>query len=270
MTPKLARIFKSKATHLWVRAQIALYNNMRHLSSPLFSVVIPIYDRTEELRQAIDSILAQNFMNYEILLICDGSPKKTMAVVKTYASNSKVRTFNFLDTSGNPCRGRNKGIEMARGKFITFLDSDDLAVPDRLEKTLYHFLTKKVDVVAGAIQYMTNNKKMCRGFYNGQIGYTSPQCNYKLLLQGNRLSICTVSVKTRCLKKHGGFRKAMRYREDHELWLRLAYHGCTFHNTPEVLAHYRIHEENAELNYLENDHIWFEQALELHKKPFFC
>lgn len=234
---------------------------------PCFSVVIPVYDRTVELREAVDSILSQTFVNFEVLLVCDGSPPETVEVVKSYLDNQKVRAFFFQDNSGNPCRGRNKGIEIARGRFIAFLDSDDIAMPDRLEKTLYHLLVKKVDVVGGAIKYLTERER-CREFRNGQIGFTSEKCTYELLLQGNRLSICTVAVRKKCLQRCGGFREEMRYREDHELWLRLAYHGCFFYNSPEVFAKYRVHDRNAELSYMADDKKWLEKALYLHRQRF--
>ncbi len=232
-----------------------------------FSVVIPIYDRTEELREAIESVLRQSFQNFELLLICDGSPRKTLDVVESYLSHPKVRAYFFQDNSGTPCRGRNKGIEMSRGRYVAFLDSDDRAESYRLERTLFHFIARNVDVVGGAIRYMTGGDA-CRGFYDGQIGFTTEYFDYNQLVEGNRLSICTVAVKRKLLIQYGGFREEMRYREDHELWLRLAYCGSRFYNSPEVFADYRIHEGNAELLYFENDSHWKNMALKNHTKDF--
>lgn len=259
MFNKLIKRIQDYTAHVKIRI---LNRNLKSFA-PYFSIVIPIYDRTTELEQAINSILAQTFTNFEILLICDGSPPETIQIVNSYLDNPKTRAFFFTDNSGNPCRGRNKGIELARGRFVAFLDSDDIAMPTRLEKSLFLFLTKKVDVIGGAIEYLTKGTS-CREFTNGQIGFTTEECNYALLLQGNRLSICTVAVNRKKLIQYGGFREEMRYREDHELWLRLAYHGCTFYNSPDIFAKYRIHDQNAELTYIEDDHIWFDKALKLH------
>jgi glycosyltransferase involved in cell wall biosynthesis len=260
----IRNLLKRFATNL-VKRKIKKLNTNSGRSYPYFSVVVPVYDRTRELREAVDSLLCQSFVNFEVLLVCDGSPQETREVVESYLAHPNVRAFFFQDNSGNPCRGRNKGIEMARGRFIAFLDSDDIATPDRLKKTLYHMLAKKVDVVGGAIQYLTEGEH-CRAFKNGQIGFTSEECTHDLLLQGNRLSICTVAVRKECLLRFGAFREEMRYREDHELWLRLAYHGCSFYNSPEVFAQYRVHACNAELSYLVDDKKWFEKALDLHCK----
>lgn len=228
---------------------------------------MPVYDRTDQLREAIDSVLAQTFRRFELVIVCDGSPEETIKVVQSYADNERVKTFFFPDNSGNPCRGRNKGIEIAAGHYVAFLDSDDIAMPDRLEKSAYYLKKKKVDIVGGAIQYLTEGASI-RGFENGSIGFTGEECSYELLRKGNRLSICTVAVRKKCLERFGGFREEMRYREDHELWLRLAYHGCTFYNAPDVFAQYRVHENNAEQLYLENDQHWQDMVEEYHKKPF--
>jgi len=255
--------FQSANTRFY-QYKINRFNNILAVNYPLFSVVIPVYDRTHELEEAIDSVLAQTFVNFELLLVCDGSPRETVEVVRSYSDNPHVKAFFFQDNSGTPCRGRNKGIAMAGGEIIVFLDSDDVALPHRLERTLFHLLSKKVDVVGGAIEYLTEDGG-CRGFENGQIGFTTQECTYDLLLQGNRLSICTVAVKKKCLEQFGAFRREMRYREDHELWLRLAYRGCKFYNSPEIFAKYRVHTCNAELMYLENDVYWKEMVLGLHR-----
>jgi len=251
-----------------IRRTIHRSNHVPGSSAPLFSVVIPIYDRVAEVREAIESVLAQSFENFELLLVCDGSPPATRKLVESYSDNPQVQIFHFADSSGNACRARNKGIELACGRYIAFLDSDDLAVPGRLERTLFHFLDKQVDVVGGAIEYMVTDQAQ-REFSDGQLGFTSEECNYALLREGNRLSTCTVAVKRDLLLRYGGFREEMRYREDHELWLRLAFHGCTFYNTREVLAKYRIHAGNAEMIYLDEDNHWFEMAIKKHVEPFY-
>lgn len=250
-----------------INTRVAKLNHIPDDGGPVFSVVIPIYDRVDELREAIDSTLSQSFRNFELILICDGSPVPTLELVDSYAENCQIKTFRFDTSSGNACRARNKGIELAAGQYVSFLDSDDIAIESRLERSLFHVFDKGVDVVGGAIEYLVSDN-VVRGFTNGQIGFTSEDCTYDMLKQGNRLSTCTVSVARRALMDHGGFRQEMRYREDHELWLRLAYHGCTFYNSPEVFAKYRIHPGNAECTYLDDDSHWFEMALQQHSMPF--
>ena len=258
---------RKKMRIISVQRKIIRLNHIPSHDNPVFSVIIPIYDRVAELVEAVESIRVQSFKNFELILICDGSPPSTVEVVESYSEQDQIRIFHFDTSSGNACRGRNKGIEMARGEYVAFLDSDDIALENRLERSLFHFLDKGVEVVGGGIEYLVPEGE-ARGFSNGQIGFTSEDCNYEMLKDGNRLSICTVAVSRRALSLYGGFREEMRYREDHELWLRLAYHGCTFYNSPEIYAKYRIHQDNAECQYLEDDAHWFSQALKLHKVPF--
>lgn len=258
---------KRAVKNIFIEYKIRKLNYVPAADLPFFTVVIPIYDRVDVVREAIQSILQQSFLNFELLLICDASPPDTMEVVDKYSDHPQVRIFRFSENSGNPCKGRNKGIRMARGEFLLFLDSDDVAVPIRLERTLFHLFDKKVDVVGGTIQYIVEDESEQR-FANGQLGFTSEECTYEMLQEGNRLSICTVAVRVDCLKKYGGFREEMRYREDHELWLRLAFNGCRFYNAPETFAKYRVHGENAEMKYLSDDQHWFDRALELHNKQF--
>lgn len=258
-------VLKGFVKNISIARNISRSNHVPAQDDPFFTVVIPIYNRTTEVRESIESVLLQSYKNFELLLICDGSPPETLEVVDEFAHHPQVRIIKFSENSGNPCRGRNKGIQIAKGKYFLFLDSDDIASSTRLERTLYHIIDKKVDIIGGAIEYLVEGDSS-RNFSNGQLGYTGEKCNYEILKSGNCLSICTVAVRLDCLKEYGGFREQMRYREDHELWLRLAYRGCTFYNSPEVYAKYRIHHDNAELDYIEHDDYWLEKALELHVK----
>ena len=255
---------KTQALRQYAGLYIRYRNHPPGNAGVIFSVVIPIYDRTRVVKEAIESILNQSFKNFELLLVMDGSPRETKDVVMTYKDHPQVRVFHFDRSSGNACRGRNYGIKKARGNYIAFLDSDDLADPARLERTLYHFLVKKVDIVGGAYECLVEHGSE-RGITDGQIGYRRGECSYRNLLKQNMLGICTVSVKRECLLTFGGFRQEMRYREDHELWLRLVRNGCAVFNSPEIFSTYRVHQGNAETQYLKDDDHWFSQAIKLHK-----
>jgi O-antigen biosynthesis protein len=259
---------KKSAAAWYAGAMVKVLNGLPIKPRPVFSVVIPIYDRTAVVREAIESILKQSFQNFELLLVCDGSPPETLAVIEDFRADDKVRVFFFSESSGNACRARNHGILQARGHYVTFLDSDDIATPIRLERTLFHFFYHKVDIVGGMYECLVETGSG-REVANGQIGYAGESCLYEGLLEQNLLGMCTISVKRSALLEFGGFRKEMRYREDHELWLRLVYRGCRIYNAPELFAKYRVHSGNAELSYLENDRHWHDEALRLHREPFY-
>jgi O-antigen biosynthesis protein len=235
--------------------------------SPVFSVVIPIYDRTWELEKAIDSILAQSFKNFELILVCDGSPDATLAVVDKYAAHPQVRVHKFADNSGNACRGRNTGIKMAKGRYVAFMDSDDIAVPQRLDITLFHLLRTGADMVYGSVTIISDGARQIPGVWDGQFR-KSVATTLRDLENVNPAWTCTVAVKKDAIDRCGPFRTEMRYREDQELWLRLAHHGCKLHPIDEMLAYYRFHQGNAELLFKDQDAHWKKLMLEKYKQPY--
>jgi len=99
---------------------------------PKITVFIPAYNREKYIGDAIESILAQTFTNYEILLIDDGSTDGTVDIMRSY-TDPRLRIIRNEKNLGIP-KTRNKGIEHARGEYIAMLDSDDRAYPTRLEK----------------------------------------------------------------------------------------------------------------------------------------
>lgn len=235
---------------------------------PKFSFVIPIYDREKELHEALLSCLNQDFEDFEIIAVLDGSPDATVEVVRSI-KDERLRIFRFPQPSGTACRPRNKGILEARGDFIVFLDSDDLSSPCRLSKTNEIIVNhENVDVIYGAVKFLTESSRI-PGIKFGQTGVPNLRgFSLEDLISANQVYITTVAVRKQTLLERGGFRLNLSYREDYELWLRLKYHHCEFRCTDEVLSYYRIHENNNELNFKAADDLYYRQALELYAKPF--
>jgi GT2 family glycosyltransferase len=235
---------------------------------PLFSVVIPVHHRTDEFREALDSVLAQRLSNFEIIIVTNASPPATVEIIEEYKSrDQRVRAFYYPDDSGTPSRGRNRGIVEARGEFISFLDSDDLFYEDVLSHAYDAFLTHKVDVVAGRTSLIVEGS---RGAGNMRTGSTDSSCtvNMAILLRNNPFKTCAVHVRRDVLLKYGGFRPEQEYLEDLELWLRLAYHGCTFHYSDHIFAKYRLHDSNTELKYIADTELWFDAMWRTYYKPY--
>ncbi|MDB1111873.1 glycosyltransferase [Pseudomonas extremaustralis] len=223
-------------------------------TTPLVSFVIPIYDRVDVLRMTVNSALAQTQQVFEVILITDGSPAHTLEVVEEFRDNPLVRIFKFPTSSGNAVRGRNKGILEAKGKYIAFLDSDDVAAPDRLEVCL-PILESGVDVVYGGWRALLDGTREIDGLVNGQEVY-SPDCDLEMLEKICVPCQSTVMVRRDTLLRTGFLKHRMEYREDHELWLRLAYNGAKFKSIPHVLTDLRLHAGNNELNFKSNDSHW--------------
>lgn len=233
-------------------------------NKPMISVVIPIYDRTDVLKTAIESILHQTFQNFELLLVCDGSPSETLRVVEDYRDHPKVRIFRYKYNSGNAVRGRNRAIQQARGKYLAFLDSDDIAEPKRLEISFKYAERNNADLVYGACKVKKSKDSVNPVVSNGQIIFDN-NYNYEYMLKGDPIIQSTVMAKTETLRKVGGLKPEMRYCEDYELWLRMSYLGCKFQPVPNVLVTLRIHNQNLEDKFRAKQKIWQQKAISEHK-----
>jgi GT2 family glycosyltransferase len=234
----------------------------------LFSVVIPVHHRTREFREALDSVLAQSLANFEIIIVTNASPAETAAIIEEYKSRDKrVRAFYYPDDSGNANRGRNRGIIEARGDFVSFLDSDDLYFEHTLAHAYDAFRRHNVDVVAGRVSWIVEGSRGTGSMHTGSINASCP-VNMAVLMRNNPFMTCAVHVRRDVLLKYGGFRPEQEYLEDLELWLRLAYHGCSFHYSDHIFAQYRLHDSNTELKYIADKERWFDVMWRTYYKPY--
>src|SRR5690606_10581123 len=105
----------------------------------------PVFNRELYLAEAIESILNQTYSNFEFIIINDGSSDKTEEIILEYQEKDKrIKYYKNEENIGNN-RTRNNGTKLARGKFIAIMDSDDIAVPDRLE-TQFNYLEKHPEI----------------------------------------------------------------------------------------------------------------------------
>lgn len=109
------------------------------MSRPTVSIVVPTYDRERLLPRALDSIIAQTFGDWEIVLVDDGSTDGTPELVEAYRQRLGDRLVYLRQANTGCCGARNRGIDAARGRFIAFLDSDDEFLPHKLERQLRLF-----------------------------------------------------------------------------------------------------------------------------------
>lgn len=108
-------------------------------SSPLISIIVPVYNVEDFLPHCIDSILAQTYTNYEIIIVDDGSTDGSGLICDQYSSNHNQITVVHTENAG-PSHARNTGLEIAKGDYISFIDSDDTIAPTYIE-TLYNLIT---------------------------------------------------------------------------------------------------------------------------------
>lgn len=193
------------------------------MNSIMVSVVIPFYSNVEWLKEAVDSVLSQTYKDFEIIIVNDGSPEDVRWFLTEY---EQYIVYKYQKNNG-PASARNAGIELAMGKYIAFLDSDDLWLNTKLEKQVE--LMKQHNAVWSHTsweQFEDNNpENVVRRYENGNNGYIYPNS----LISLNIATPC-VMVKTDVLKKSEEFRfsEKMRFGQDYYLWLKLSYHYPVF------------------------------------------
>lgn len=125
---------------------------------PLISIIIPIYNSDKYLQRCIDSVLAQDYSNIEIILVDDGSKDKSPTICDTYATQNKnIITLHI--PNGGASLARRKGIEIAKGQYLSFVDSDDYVTKNYIS-ALYTAIQKYHTQVAGChVKITTTNDK---------------------------------------------------------------------------------------------------------------
>lgn len=129
------------------------------METPLFSIIIPTYNRAHLILDTLNSVKNQSFIDFELIVVDDESTDNTRVVVENYISNNKLKnTSYYYKTNGERGAARNYGIERAKGQFLTFLDSDDLFYPNHLYLAS-NFISKNPDIFVFHSAYEFSNQK---------------------------------------------------------------------------------------------------------------
>jgi glycosyltransferase involved in cell wall biosynthesis len=185
--------------------------------NPLISTIIPVYNGSDFLKEAIECVLEQTLQDFELIIIDDGSTDLTADIAKSYHD---ARIKYHYQTNQGLSRARNAGIKQAKGKYLAFLDCDDIWLPEKLETQLIQFESNsEAGLVYCATQiYDTNNRlvKYLPTVFEGNI--------LKSLLMGNFItgSASSVMVPRVVIDNVGLFDETLGTCEDWDLWLRIA------------------------------------------------
>lgn len=206
---------------------------------PLVTVLMPVRDGSNYIGEAIGSIQAQSWQDFELIIINDGSMDNTAATVGSVATSDPRVSFHSSKGQGIAA-ALETGRNMARGVYIARMDADDVALPDRLQKQI-EFLDCHPNVLAvgGQVEYIDEkgatisrgrypiDPKLCRDY----LKLTTPHCHPAMLIRSD------------ALQKAGGYRPLFELAEDLDLWLRLSEFGDLANLDVEVLR-YRKHSQS--------------------------
>lgn len=200
---------------------------------PLVSIITPCYNSESFIALTIKSVLAQTFSQWEMLVIDDCSTDRSSVIVKAYeAKDSRIKYLKTDQPSHSPTHPRNMGIQAAKGRYIAFLDSDDMWLPNKLEEQL-----KISDSSEVAILFSNYEKMNKEGTRSGRKVIAPPHVDYFRLLKGNCIGCLTAMYDTAKVGKM--FFKNVGH-EDCVLWLEILKKGYKAQNTNTIAALYRV------------------------------
>lgn len=208
---------------------------------PLISVVIPIFNRAWQLQRALNSLQAQTYKNFEVIVSDDGSTENIAAVVQEFADTLNIHLLR-AENFGGPARPRNLGIQNARGSWIAFLDSDDWWDDGRLEK-IVPYLFEDIDVLYHPLRTAKDQsiqKSRERRLLIGDPIIGDPLEYFAI--RGNPIPTSAAVTRLSALQSIGGMseERALISVEDFDCWMTLAAQGFRFFFLNECLGNYWI------------------------------
>ncbi|HOF61747.1 MAG TPA: glycosyltransferase [Candidatus Latescibacteria bacterium] len=213
------------------------------MTDPLISVIIPTYNGATRgfLAEAIESVLAQTYRNFELIIVDDGSTDGTRALCEGYLFDKRVHVVS--QRNKGPAAARNLGIEASNGEFLCFLDDDDRLKPEKLDKQLRHIRAcLEKDPLTGVVLHATHviddDGQVIGTRYNDAEGDVRERMFFSCGIQGPLSAMVPRAV----FAAVGFFEEGKPYGvEDYDMWMRISrsYH---FHSNREVLAEYREHD----------------------------
>ena len=209
---------------------------------PLISIIIPTYQRCSKLKIALESVLSQTYENFEILIIDDGSKDGTKEMVHSFKDDRII--YSWQNNSGCPANPRNKGIKVARGEWVAFLDSDDWWTFDKLKNCMY-YNNNHVDFIYHDVKIVSKNHYIFKR-KTIKTGQLKKPVLIDLLLNGNIICNSSVVVRRNLLISVGFFdeRKELIAAEDYHTWLKIAKLTDKFLYIPQSLGFYLEHDQN--------------------------
>ncbi len=184
-------------------------------SDPFFSVIIPSYNRASLISKTIDSVLEQTYFNFEIIIIDDGSTDDTKGVVRPYLADRRVNYYCIINSERGAAR--NFGVAQSKGKYVTFLDSDDVFLPVHLQTAA----TKIREINDPPVIHLAYEILHMDGRVDAIP--TLPNPVNRKLLEGNFLSCMGVFLHREvALENKFDEDRQLSGSEDYELWMRIA------------------------------------------------
>lgn len=208
---------------------------------PLISVLISVYNQENFLAESIDSVLAQTFVDFELIIVDDGSKDSSIKIINEYALKDSRIVPLLLENGGRP-RAIGAGVKIAKGKFLAFIDHDDLMSPERLEKQVaYHNDNEDIHASSSHCYYIDE-----KSAFIGKQQYANLKTkeDSKIAREKKQIVICAFSglmVYKSVFLELGGLRSEFWPNDDGDFFNRLIEKGYNLVIIQDFLMKYRIH-----------------------------
>lgn len=211
----------------------------KNVNTPLVTVLMPVYNADLYLKEAVESILAQSYSHFELLIINDGSVDGSVNIIKSFTDERVHLVEN--ETNLGLIATLNKGFDLAKGKYIARMDADDVALPNRLKEQVV-YLEKNEEVGVYGCGYVDLKHEQ----EGKQTVFLSDHDALKSVLFFNScMGHPTVMFRTELLRANElKYNPEFKHAEDYEFWVRTI-ELTKFSNSPKVLLQYRIHDKQV-------------------------
>ena len=201
------------------------------IEQPLVSIIMPAYNAELHIAESIESVISQTYSNWELLITDDRSTDATQQIITEYANkDSRIKLF-INEQNGGAGVARNNSIKQSVGRFIAFLDADDLWLPEKLATQISFMLSNNYAFT------FTGYQKLESENLKGTV--TPPQfTTYNKLLCSNVIGCLTAVYDSKVLGKH--YMPLIRKRQDMGLWLNILKQTPKAYSIPDILALYRV------------------------------
>lgn len=210
------------------------------MTDSLVSIITPAFRAEEVIAQTIASVQAQTHVHWELLVADDCSPDATRSVVADFARQDQRIHLLALDRNGGPAAARNAALARARGRWIAFLDSDDLWLPQKLERCLAIAQATNAALVFTGFRRISSD-----GTQTGRYIGVPPRLGYTQLLGNTAIATSTVLLDRR---QTGDISMQPVYYDDFVCWLGLLKRGLLAQGLDEDLMRYRMGAQSVSRN----------------------
>lgn len=211
----------------------------------LVSIITPVYNCEKLIEETIKCVINQTYANWELLLVDDCTLDKSADIIKQYTKKDKRVKYFKLDQNSGAAVARNKALEESKGRFIAYLDADDLWKPDKLEKQVNFMLKNNY-----AFTCTDYEKIMEDGTSLNKIVKIPKKVDYNLFLRNTIIQTVGVMVDTKITGKELLKMPNIRRRQDAATWCQLLKSGYNCYEVPENLSYYRVVNNSLSSNKL--------------------